>query len=294
METKKINKVDWWSDEARTSKNVDAPAGIVDETPVANAAPVEMPKYSTEMQNYPMQPVSTPQQMAPVIQPLVIVPYVSKDQPIHYLDKATMNVNLDAPTSKKSGGEYFYEDMYGSDKDTQTTGMDTGDEEYERKSRANGGSIAGFVFGVLYILMLFNWSKILSFLSFFTYNHMAADVTGYTVAESFVKGIIDGTFSFEWKTVLPDILLIAGMVLTVITVIVSICTCAGRMPAFFKVIAVLAFVLHLAAYLLPTVIVPLIDKTDVAISFEYYGMFVLTGLSLVIMICVLAARNKRR
>ena len=300
METKRINKVDWWSENART--NNDAPAGIVEGEnagAVANAVPVEMPQqYVTESQRYPIQSTG-PQQLAPVIQPLVIVPYVSKDQPINYLDKAFMTGDF-VTTEKEENGkkEYYYEDVYGSDKDAVTSDKGTRKAVKAAKLQsngpaANGGSIAAFIFGVLYILMLFDWTKILSFLSTFTYNHTAEGVTAYSTAEGFVKSILDGGFAFGWDTTFPTILLLAGIVLTVITIIVSLCTCASRMPVFFKVIAGLAFLLHVVAFLLPTLIFPLINKTEISISFEYYGMYVLMGLCLLIMICVLAARNKK-
>ena len=301
MERKEINTVDWWSDEYKTEGGM--PAGIdLDEsaskadamstpvaTPVTNAAPIDMAKY-------PVQSLGA-QQVAPVIQPLVIVPYVSKDQPLRYLDKPIV-MGEEAKEQNDDGVEYF-EDVYGIKKASQSSKSDTqsaakAKKTGSRKSSPNGGAIAAFVFGVLYIIALFDWSKLIDFLADFKYNHITEGVVGYSVTEGFVKSLIDGSFAFS-TDILPDLFLIAGIVLTVFTIIVAICSCASRTPAFFKWIAGIAFLFHVVAYLLPVVLFPLLEKKAVEFSFDlpYIGMFVLSGLCLLVMICVLAARNKK-
>ena len=303
MERKEINTVDWWSDEYKTEGGM--PAGIVlDEsaskadamsmpvaTPVTNAAPIDMAKY-------PVQSLGA-QQVAPVIQPLVIVPYVSKDQPLRYLDKPIV-MGEEAKEQNDDGVEYF-EDVYGIKKASQSSKSDTQSAEKlkkvgYKKSSPNGGAIAGFVFGVLYILMLFNWSKIIgNFMASFKYNWLLENKAAYEKTYEVVERLIDGSFfgAFDVKADLADAFLIVGIVLTVFTILVALFSCASRTPKFFKWIAGIAFLFHVVAYLLPAVIFPLADKTDMVFMPEYYGIFVLSGLCLLVMICVLAARNKK-
>lgn len=305
METRRINTVDWWSDDARMMPP-EAPAGIVVDDTATKADAMSMPVATpvanasyTDAGRYPVQSAGA-QQVAPVIQPLVIVPYVSKDQPLRYLDKPiVMN-----PDEKDDEDEEFYEDAYETKKASKSakSGADKAGSDKKpaaknakKKSSPNGGAIAGFVFGVLYILMLFNWSKLIgNFMASFKYNWLLENKAAYEKTYGVVERLIDGSFfgAFDVRADLADAFLIVGIVLTVFTILVALCSCTARTPLFFKLIAVFAFLFHAVAFLLPDVIFPLVDKTD--FMPEYYGIFVLCGLCLLVMICMLAASNKKR
>lgn len=307
----KMNSVNWWSDDAVTSRQMqpDIPQGIVSEDiePIAPAV-VNQPIASSQ----PVQSASGPQQVAPVIQPLVIVPYVSKDQPIHYIDGAYAENAYDGYDEDDYDDEYCYEDMYDTKKISKAKRNDTyyennassNDMNYsvgltastngngkKKKCKANGGAIAAFIFGVLYILMLFDWTWVISFDSFtFDYNTVFHFGTGYELIREFIDKIIDGSFVFGMNTDIVMLLLSVGAVLVALSTIFALCTVATKTPILFKIIAVLGFLAQVASYVLAAYFI----SPKVQLGDHEFGFYILAGLALIVMVCLLAARKGRK
>ena len=269
MEVKKLTYMNWWQ------KGADINPPAPEETPTS--APAQ-------------QIGAQPTQGVPYIQPLVVVPYVSNEQPMYYYDASALQKG-------NEGSEEYYEDMFESEESAAIEApmgrarknaayYDDAPEAIAevpaKKRRANVFAILSFIFCAVYIALLFNLT---SLLATFNYNFLYDGQAGFDIIKAFVEGIIAGGFTFDVQTTLVPILVSAGAVFMVITAICSIATVASRTPIAIKIIAGLAFVLNAGA--------AVVAKFIVKMELTTYGLYILAGVSLIVFVFTMVARNKK-
>ena len=93
METKKINYINWWKQTPSDGKEKSAEPYAAQQEPVATPT----------MPTAPMQQGGT---ATPYIQPFVVVPYLSADQPMYYYDQGAAAQSSDEVDVK------YYEDLF--------------------------------------------------------------------------------------------------------------------------------------------------------------------------------------
>jgi len=275
METQKLTYIDWWK------KGADIEPPKPGETP---AAPTTPNPY-----------MGQGGQGEPFIQPLVIVPYVSNDQPLYYYDAAKLNEKEDV------GGEEYYEDMFETE---ESSALEPAQKRYayaengydgaaaerpsasaetgKKRRRANVFAILSFILCAVYIALLFNLTKLMAS---FTYNFLYDDMAAFDIIKNFVQGIVSGGFTFDVNTTLVPMLVTAGVLLMAITAICSICTVASRTPIIIKIFAILALLLNAGA--------AVVAKFIVKMEITTFGLYILAGIALVVCVFTLVARNKK-
>ena len=276
MKAEKLTYIDWWKKGAEINpSSVATPEPTVEQT----QAPVAPSQYSQ------------PTQGVPYIQPLVVVPYVSNEQPMYYYDASALQQG-------KEGSEEYYEDMFDTeessalDEPKQRRMREQPIEYYDvpaqpepsvtKTRKANVFAILSFLFCGIYIALLFNLT---SLMESFTYNFLYGGNAAFDIIKAFVEGIIANGFAFDVNTTLVPMLVSAGAVFMAITAICSIVTVASRTPIVIKIIAALAFLLNVGA----AVVAKFIVKMDITT----YGLYILAGVSFVVFLFTMIARNKK-
>lgn len=277
METKKINYINWWKQTPSDGKAAE-------------------PNTQSE-QFVPTQQGGTG---TPFIQPLVVVPYLSADQPMYHYDPSAT-----AQAEPEHDAQY-YEDLFD---DEESYALPDGTQQIakrekkapvkggavsekavtERKEgakmrrRANGNAIVTFILGLVYVAMAFDLTKLIST---FNYNVLYDGKVAFNVIEELVKSIIDKSFVFAVDTTFLPILVTAGALFTAITLLFSLFTAAARTNVFVKVIATLAFLLNAGA----AVVAFVVNK----VPFETYGLVIFVGISFLMFLFTIVAKGKRR
>lgn len=277
METKKINYINWWKQTPSDGKA---------------AEPITQSE-----QFVPTQQGGTG---TPFIQPLVVVPYLSADQPMYHYDPSAT-----AQAEPEHDAQY-YEDLFD---DEESYALPDGTQQIakrekkapvkggavsekavaERKEgakmrrRANGNAIVTFILGLVYVAMAFDLTKLIST---FNYNVLYDGKVAFNVIEELVRSVIDKSFVFAVDTTLLPILVTAGALFTAITLLFSLFTVASRTNVFVKVIATLAFLLNAGA----AVVAFVVNK----VPFETYGLVIFAGISFLMFLFTIVAKGKRR
>ena len=278
MDVKRPTNITWWSAGARTQ-----PLPAQPEVP----APIEIPVAEEPK---PQQPTGA----VPYVQPLVIVPYVSQDQPLYYYDANRQDAADDYIPAE------YYEDMFEAEEASalpsanarpavkKSAYVDSASADYsvpvaKRRRRFNVFGLLCFLLGGLYVAMLFDLSGLIDG---FTYNYLYGGIAGFDMIKTLVESIIAGEFVFDVNLTLVPLLLTAGAVFAVITALCGIFTVASRTPIGIKIIAILAFLLNAA--------MAVVAKFIVKIETDTFGLYILAGLSLVMCVMALVARRRYR
>ncbi len=280
METKKINYINWWKQTPSDGKE-------------KSAEPFATPTTPTE----PMQQGGT---ATPYIQPFVVVPYLSADQPMYYYDQGAAAQSSDEDDVK------YYEDLF-DDEESSALPIEDGiraksgeratlkrervaekaisdkKENTRMRRRANGNAIVTFILGLIYVAMAFDLTTLLKT---FNYNVLYDGKFGFTVIMELVESIMYGGFVFSVETTLLPILVTAGALFTALTLLFSLFTVASGTNGFVKAVATIAFLLNAGA----AVVAFVVNK----IPFETYGFVILAGISFLMFLITIVARGKRR
>lgn len=264
MDAKRINSIDWWQKAPVAEKRV--------------SAPIEPSEPKAEVSSAVNHGTATP-----LVQPLVVVPYVSTQQPMYYYKPESENETA-VPAA-------YYEDLfedeesYALDGETSTRARANGKANREtagekRKRKANALAIICAILGIVYIALLFDFGKLIDG---FNYNYLYDGKSGFDVIMGLVNG---GLTEFAIETSLLPILVAASAALVAVTTICLLFTVAGRTPIAVKVIAAIAFVCNAGM----AVVAFVVNK----IELETYGIIIMAALSLVIFILTTCARAKKR
>lgn len=287
METKKINYIDWWKQ---------TPSDVKSDSRKSRAyAPVKTgtPTFAENEQTQPVAPVSS---ATPYVQPLVIVPYLSPDQPMYYYDKSKIEQDDDRDDTK------FYEDMFDDEesgvlpeetvkkpkkvtqKGKKGTAIDDIEDEENtvKKKKANVCAIFTAIFGLIYIAMEFDLTKLVKA---FNYNVLYDGKVGFVVIEELVKSVIGKSFAFSVDATLLPVLVTVGALFIVLTTVLSLISVASRTSVVTKIVATLALAINAAA----AVVAFAVNK----IPFETYGLIILAGISLAIFLLTILAKGKK-
>lgn len=270
MDAKRINSIDWWQKAPVAEKRVSAPI----------EPPIEPSEPKAEVSSAVNHGTATP-----LVQPLVVVPYVSTQQPMYYYKPESEN--------ETAVSAAYYEDLfedeesYALDGETSTrtrangkANRETAGEKRKEKRKANALAIICAILGIVYIALLFDFGKLIDG---FNYNYLYDGKSGFDVIMGLVNG---GLTEFAIETSLLPILVAASAALVAVTTICSLFTVAGRTPIAVKVIAAIAFVCNAGM----AVVAFVVNK----IELETYGIIIMAALSLVIFILTTCARAKKR
>lgn len=268
MDAKRINYIDWWQKTPVAGKSTSAP--------VEPSAPVAQPSQSVSVNG---------SAATPYIQPLVVVPYVSTQQPMYYYKPEDENAN--------AVDEKYYEDLFEEEEsyalDGETAALalprreraEISGEKAERgKKKANALAIIGVILGIVYIALMFDFGKLIDG---FNYNYIYNGKAGIDVIMDLING---GMAEFAIETSLLPILVTASVALIAVTTVCLLFTVAGRTPIAIKIIAAIAFVCNAAT----AVVAIAVNK----IELETYGVIIMAAIALVIFILTACARTKKK
>lgn len=264
MDAKRINSIDWWQKAPVAEKRV--------------SAPIEPSEPKAEVSSAVNHGTATP-----LVQPLVVVPYVSTQQPMYYYKPESEN--------ETAVSAAYYEDLFEDEESyalegepsTRTRAREKINREKvseKGKRKANALAIICALLGIVYIALLFDFGKLIDG---FNYNYLYDGKSGFDVIMGLVNG---GLTEFAIETSLLPILVAASAALVAVTTICSLFTVAGRTPIAVKVIAAIAFICNAGM----AVVAFVVNK----IELETYGIIIMAALSLVIFILTTCARAKKR
>lgn len=280
MDARRIKYINWWQT-SPAEKSAPAPA-------VSPAPKEELVSSQTSVDS-----VKT----TPLIQPLVVVPYVSTQQPMYYYNpEGEKNREEELPAT-------YYEDLFDEE---ESYALPEGDASYLRSNTAsrvqrtaesevlsqnsvksgrktNVMAIISAILGIVYIALLFDFGGMIER---FNYNYLYDGQAAFGIIRQLITDITGGGFDITQGTSILSVLIAASAVFTVITTLCSLITVAGRTSVFVKIIAALTFLLNAGA--------AVVAFTVVKIEFETYGLIILAALSLIIFILTVCARGKKQ
>lgn len=247
--------------------------------PTANAQPTANTQNST--QNSMIGGQSGPMVQPPIYQPLVIVPYSSQMQPLYqYTPEGMPGMNEDF--DEESEFEDVSVEKGASAKEIKAAKKQAKKEAKANKvayKKTNLGGIFAMIFGLLAIALV----AVTYFVATLPIN------LNVTESGNALQIVIDAVKSFIGSTVvitdmLFEIGLAVGLVFIVLTYLVSVFSMVGKYPVIGKIFAVIAVIgvgLMLA----------MMFKNEMEIG---YGAYAITGLTVLMAICAIAAKRKTK